>query len=336
MDEELFAHLATTPLFQDLGPGELSETLGGVQRVRLSDGTALMEQGDPPNGAYLLLEGRARVFTKLPGGGETLIAEVEPGSLIGELALIRGAKRGATVRAVGEVVAAFVERQFFIASLLQLRPAAIKLLRRLALILTERLSAAHGRIRAHVESQGPYFWPLPAPGASLPPDADFDVRAFLPILPCFKDFDRADIDAVFAQARIESLPCGQDLADLDARSDTAYLVVHGAVAFGFLCDGKFHQLNVLGPGQFCLIGSVLEERPADASYVVRETATLLALPGPAVRALSGAGGQTTLRFLGAVNEHQANMIIRAGNHLTRLVGLSRLHRQFGSAVGTAV
>ena len=51
----------------------------------------------------------------------------------------------------------------------------------------------------------------------------------------------------------------------------------------------------------------------------------------AFRDLLGGFDQMALRLLSAVNEHQALMVTRSGNHLTRLVGLSRLHQQFAAA-----
>ncbi len=47
----------------------------------------------------------------LPGGGEGLVGEIGPGGVLGELAVLKGRPRDATVRAVGDVVLQVVSRE---------------------------------------------------------------------------------------------------------------------------------------------------------------------------------------------------------------------------------
>jgi len=62
---------------------------------RLAEGQALVNQGDPGNEIFLLFDGVLRVEVN----GEP-VTEVGPGALLGELAVLAGGRRRATLRAV--------------------------------------------------------------------------------------------------------------------------------------------------------------------------------------------------------------------------------------------
>jgi predicted acylesterase/phospholipase RssA/CRP-like cAMP-binding protein len=70
------------------------------ERVRLPRGEILFEQGDPGDSMYLLLEGGLGVRLRYPDGGETSLAELTPGAIVGEMALLTGQPRTATVHAL--------------------------------------------------------------------------------------------------------------------------------------------------------------------------------------------------------------------------------------------
>jgi hypothetical protein len=78
---------------------DLSETImraGTAPRIiRLAAGHALVEQGDPGGELYVLLDGIITVEVD----GEPL-AELGPGAVLGERAVLEGGRRTATIRAV--------------------------------------------------------------------------------------------------------------------------------------------------------------------------------------------------------------------------------------------
>jgi predicted acylesterase/phospholipase RssA/CRP-like cAMP-binding protein len=71
-----------------------------AQHVSLCRGQCLFEQGDPGDSMYLLVVGRLSVILRHDDGGETLLDELEPGAVVGEMALLTGQARSATVRAL--------------------------------------------------------------------------------------------------------------------------------------------------------------------------------------------------------------------------------------------
>ena len=75
---------------------EISDLIMGRSPTfeRLEAGQVLVRQGDPGNQLFLLLDGLLSV--EVDG---TAVAEVAPGAVLGELALLRGGRRQATLRA---------------------------------------------------------------------------------------------------------------------------------------------------------------------------------------------------------------------------------------------
>jgi len=127
--------LRGTPLFAILQPAELEEMLGFVTERRVEKGTAIMERGDAGSSMMVLATGRARVTASSADGREVTFAILEPGMTFGELSLLDGKPRSATVSAMDDCLILVVERRDF---LRVLRSNADLVLRMLAL-LCERI-----------------------------------------------------------------------------------------------------------------------------------------------------------------------------------------------------
>jgi CRP/FNR family transcriptional regulator, cyclic AMP receptor protein len=84
--------LGSCPLFQDLSKRELSAILKSAHEVEHPAGIAVLEEGTDGVGFHLILEGKASVVT----GGRRR-AELGPGQYFGEMSLIDGLPRTATV-----------------------------------------------------------------------------------------------------------------------------------------------------------------------------------------------------------------------------------------------
>jgi CRP-like cAMP-binding protein len=313
------------PLYRDLAPGEIAELAAGLELRRFAPGEALMVQGAESDGAYVIASGVVEVASRLPGGGETAIAELGPGDMVGEMALLmRGGRRTATARARGEVEALFTNRRYFEAALHLLRPASLKVLRRLGLIIAERLRVIRARSRALVDAaQDDGLFRSP-PGGEPQPPAEFDVRAFLPILPCLREFRADEIDALFAVARVEQPGRGAVLSDEGQAVDAPRLVVRGALLLGQRHGERLCQLDILGPGRFAGAAPVLEGDRAGASIIAAEDSTVLAFDAAAFTALWNGSDRLSLRLLEAVNADLVLCLNTAGNHLTRLNAQARV------------
>lgn len=91
---ELMDRLRAVPLFEGLSDRELKDVLARTREVEHAAGDEIMEEGRGGVGFHLILDGEATVV--LRGGGTRTLA---PGDYFGEISLIDGKPRSATVRA---------------------------------------------------------------------------------------------------------------------------------------------------------------------------------------------------------------------------------------------
>jgi predicted acylesterase/phospholipase RssA len=125
------AVLGATTLFGGLDAATLDALVDALDVVRMHGGEPLFSQGDVGDAAYLVLSGRLRV-ERTDGGRTGVIREVGRGELVGELALLTGAPRSATVRAVRDTELGRLPRERF-EPLLRAHPSlAIEITRMLA------------------------------------------------------------------------------------------------------------------------------------------------------------------------------------------------------------
>ncbi len=71
-----------------------------LQLIELQRDEVLFEEGDEADGMYIVVAGVLGVRTKLPDGTETIIDKLAPGATVGELAVLSGQPRTATVFAI--------------------------------------------------------------------------------------------------------------------------------------------------------------------------------------------------------------------------------------------
>lgn len=89
--------------FADLDHHDLTMLARWVREVRVPAGSALVEQGDLPYDLFVIESGSAVVVRD-----DRVLATLGPGDLVGEMAVLRGQRRMATVRASDDVTAVAV------------------------------------------------------------------------------------------------------------------------------------------------------------------------------------------------------------------------------------
>jgi CRP/FNR family transcriptional regulator, cyclic AMP receptor protein len=90
--------LASVPLFEGLSKKELGQIAGAGKRVTHRQGAVLAKQGQSGVGFFLILEGEAGVKV-----GNRPARGLGPGDFFGEISLLDGGPRTATVTAETEV-----------------------------------------------------------------------------------------------------------------------------------------------------------------------------------------------------------------------------------------
>ena len=117
-------------------PPELSQSLFAKARpLSLKADQTLFVAGDEGDGCYRVEEGLLKASIAAPAGGERILAVLGPGAVVGELSMIDGGPRSASVTALRDSKLSFVGRTAFEA-FGQSRP---DLYRHVATLLARRL-----------------------------------------------------------------------------------------------------------------------------------------------------------------------------------------------------
>ncbi len=90
--------LAQVPLFSHLSRGELRRLLAMTEEYEYPEGAVMTAEGDPGEAFFVVLEGQAAVIRR----GKA-VAQLWPGDFFGEISLLDGGPRTATVKAVTPV-----------------------------------------------------------------------------------------------------------------------------------------------------------------------------------------------------------------------------------------
>jgi CRP-like cAMP-binding protein len=97
--DEIAGSLRRIPLFSGLTPPQIAEIARLAGRSAFRPGDAIASAGEPADGAYLILSGE--VVCRGEPGSRTPMEPVEPGSLVGELAMFIDHTYRSTVLAHG-------------------------------------------------------------------------------------------------------------------------------------------------------------------------------------------------------------------------------------------
>ena len=97
---ELYGKLPEQSLLHSLTREELGDLLCDARERKAKKGEALLSQGDSGDFLVILLEGQARVTIFTANGREIVLAYASAGSVLGEIALLDGGVRTASVIAM--------------------------------------------------------------------------------------------------------------------------------------------------------------------------------------------------------------------------------------------
>lgn len=125
-------------MFEGLSAGELSEIVHIMQIRRLRDGQVLFHEGDEGDAWYVVFEGQLSVTRADVLGPVREIAVSGPRACVGEMAVLDGSPRSATVTACGEATVFRFPRFEFEGLLTEDNLAAYRLIHEMAKVLCQR------------------------------------------------------------------------------------------------------------------------------------------------------------------------------------------------------
>jgi cAMP-dependent protein kinase regulator len=219
------AVLPALPLFSALELRELEQLLTAVRIEEVSTGHEIVRQGDSGNEAFVVARGLLKVVRR-QGGDETLLAQLGPGSIFGEMALMSESPRSASVVAMEPAQLLVLARD-------ELERAAED-----APELSAELSAfCRGRMHANLVRTARVL-------SGLPMQERTELLAQLDS----KLFEPRDL-----------------LIERDQEAESIYLIASGAVSISVPEeDGERLVLATLGPGEVVGEMSMILRRPASA------------------------------------------------------------------------
>lgn len=100
--EEMTELVDSSHLFKSLDAEGRGRVLESGYVTTFSEGDILLKQGDPGDSMFLILEGKVKVETQTPSGVVKL-AELGKSACVGEVSLLTGQPRTATVTALSDV-----------------------------------------------------------------------------------------------------------------------------------------------------------------------------------------------------------------------------------------
>jgi len=217
--------LERTPLFQALPRRHRKRVADLAELRRYADGAAIVRAGEPGDSFHVVLEGEALVST--PDGQKHRLAA---GDHFGELALIDGAPRAATVTATGEVTTGRVSRADFRQVLTEEPTLAAALLPGLALVARDLLRTDAQRIPDHGrvgERQGGGEAPTEAQGQAL---EGIDALSWLMVMRHVGVFEALPERHLHKLARfvtVERYADGATVVVAGARGDSLHIILNG-------------------------------------------------------------------------------------------------------------
>ncbi len=135
--------LKRVPLFAGVEPAKLKLLAFTSDRVSYNPGQTLFHQGDEGDAAYVILSGTADILIE-SDAGQIKVAELEPNSIVGEIAILCDISRTATVKVNQRLEALRIRKDHFLRMLRENPEMTIEIVR----VLADRLSATTAELSA--------------------------------------------------------------------------------------------------------------------------------------------------------------------------------------------
>jgi cAMP-dependent protein kinase regulator len=102
--------LQASELFSSFEPEALVEIITSTELRSYNEGDIIVTEGEAGSSLFLVVGGSVKVFTRTEDGGNMPLAELGPGDFFGEVSLLTGRPRTATITASTEVTAIELDR----------------------------------------------------------------------------------------------------------------------------------------------------------------------------------------------------------------------------------
>lgn len=236
--------------FERVDPGLVERLAAHVHEVHLSPGQVLFHEGDQADALYIVVEGQLEAVTE-PGEDEgRALGVIRPGEPVGELAVLLGGRRGATVHAETATRLARLDAKDM-APMLAESP--------------EMQSALEAQVQARIQRN----------------ELDLIIKRY------FGSLDGPTRERLAEQLEWVSVEPGEILFRRGDPGESLYFVVSGSLwAVGTDQDGLEVPIAELGTGEVVGEMGLLSGSPRSAGVVAARPATLVRLSSTTFEMLS--------------------------------------------------
>jgi NTE family protein len=109
-DPKVMDCLRSSSVFGWLDEATLQDLVQRFEHMKLAADSILMSLGDAADALYVVIEGELEARARSPGGAELTLSTMGPGSTVGEIPLLFGGPRTATVRAIVDTMLLRISR----------------------------------------------------------------------------------------------------------------------------------------------------------------------------------------------------------------------------------
>lgn len=269
--DELPLKFFPIPGLSELSPVRLTQLARAMKVRRMAAWKVVFEKGDPGQSCFLVARGKVRVVGQGADGREEVLATLTDGAIFGEMSLISGQPRSATVQATEDT------------DLLELGPEALAAiddeLNRLAPALDK---LAHKRWMSNVLRHSPVF-------------------------SVFDDQERAEL---LRRCQALEVPRGTILFSEGEAAKGVYLIVRGEVGLfrRGAADSAPAMLERMGPGMTPGLEALANSRTNAASATTLTPCTVLFLAGSYFHKLAAAVPEFVAALRPRVTEQMQQLI----------------------------
>lgn len=134
--------LLKSPLFIPLPTDDLHQLAGRMQTRRYRKGEAIIQMADHGTSFYMIRSGEVKVVRSIPAGGEAVVSVLGPNDFFGEMALLDGRPRSASIYALESTEVLVLPREDFLGFLHSHPSIAIEVI----VVLADRIRSLNEQI----------------------------------------------------------------------------------------------------------------------------------------------------------------------------------------------
>ncbi len=151
--EQLCAMLRGSQFFGDFPEAEIALLAKYVQTKTVDAGAIIFREGDRGGFMCLLIEGAAELFKQDRSYGSKLIAQIDEGKTVGEMALVDGEPRSATCICTQPSTWALLTREHFVRIIRESPPLSVNILLKIVMLMSRRLRQTSGQLVDSLEDR---------------------------------------------------------------------------------------------------------------------------------------------------------------------------------------